>query len=106
METYKWANKTYHAWSEMQCKDARKLHTEHLPHTWGSKYMLYGPYMCWGHPNHKYKLPTEDELKVLVGEQMERLRWLRDYLPNASKEAKALDKIKRWLGDHANKADT
>lgn len=34
------------AWAFMPCKNKE----EHKPHSWDSKYMSYGPYMCPGNP--------------------------------------------------------
>lgn len=101
MDTFKWFNRTYHAWSDsLQCDKAegrRGPREEHYPHVWDSEFFLWGPYMCWGYPNHKDdKVPPDDYLRDEVGKALEGIWWLRDYLPNATEEAKNLDFLKAY----------
>lgn len=96
MNVYKWGPKTFRAWSQMQCNDKE----DHMPHSWTSEFTLYGPYMCWGKPERHE--PNEADIRLLVGEATKGLAWLRPYMPEGSKAAKAFDRLERY----ANGQDT
>ena len=62
MNTYKWHNQTFRAWSKMACNrvngnaNARVLAEDHQPHSWSGEFILYGPYFCEGrNPVEPYK---------------------------------------------------
>jgi hypothetical protein len=99
MNRYKWATTVFRAWSEMQCPEAgnSSKHTknkDHMPHTWKSEYTVYGPYMCWGWPKRRdAEDVTREDLRYLVSKLVPSFTSLRPFFPDASKEARAIDKL-------------